>query len=190
MKTILLSVAHAPQSPGVESSALTEYAVSQRITREVYAALQKARYPAKMIDVGEEQPHREYSLIKDLKCQRINELAEAAGESLAVELHLQRGEGTAILYWHRSTEGEAVAQVILPILMAGIGQGQHWRGMIPCPNPTYWPESPQYCPFFIADTDCPALMIELGSITRGMDWLDRAETIGSVVARALMEAAK
>jgi hypothetical protein len=190
MKTTLLSVAHAPQSPGVEHSSLSEYTISQRITTKVAEALRKAGHPAKMVDVGAEMPHLSYSQIKDRKCQRINELAEAAGESLAVELHLQRGDGTAILYWHASATGEAAARTALPILVAGIGQGQHWRGLIPCPNTSYWPEAPTYCPFFISGTDCPALMIELGSITWGMDWLDRADTIGAIVASALMEAAK
>jgi len=168
---------------------VTEYEISRRITTRVVGMLHTAGAPCSIIDVGGLCPDEPYGWIKQEKCKRVNAIAKEHSEAIAIELHLQSASGVAVLHWHRSTDGLVIAHSLQDHLEQGINNGRHWHGVIHCPNPTYWPEAPRYCPFFIQDTAPTALIVELGSIKRGKWWYNNVESVAAVVSNALQGAA-
>lgn len=196
MKRILLSVAHAPQSVGVEAGGLQEYSLSKAITERVAEDLHLAGIPCSLIDVGGLFPDRSYSWIKKEKVYQIDQIAAKAGEQgqacLAIELHLQRGGGVACLYWHSNATSRRDAESLLQALEDPLG-GRHWKekqGHIPCPNAAYWQESPGYVPFFVGQPATQSMIVELGSILRGLWWVEKGSFVSAAIASALRKVAE
>lgn len=199
MRTIILSVAHAPQSQGATFGGLSEYGISLPLSTRVAALLEYGGNRVEFFDMGGKHPEWSYTgKVLHNKAQQVNSIAYAMKrqgcESLAVELHLNSvttKPGTSVLYASGSSAGAACARVVQDTLVEGLERGVHWygpnNGLIETPGPYYGPDKRVT---FLHKTEPPAIIVELDSMVNAAWFADNIDDAALCVAVALQRAAE
>ena len=185
--TVLISVAHSKNAPGVcvaDNATLQEYMVSLRASLVAMKNL-AGEHEVLLFDAGDADTAKDY-------CGSKVRVANALMPRLAVEIHCNAGPPdrnySEVIYNRNSSIGKQAATVIARTLSEGFKGGHHkeWQARGARPNTV---KEDKKLFFFTELTHCPAVIVEGLFLTNPeqADWLARGgqEAYGLLVAEGI-----